>query len=67
MGSLKSLQDLHNKNKSSQTRLRFVVCLAVFLANFSPLMHVLLMVCGVYDAYGSWCSLREGLRVRMEG
>ena len=29
VGSLKLLQDLHKKNKSSQTRLRFVVCLVL--------------------------------------
>ena len=31
MGNLKLLQDLHNKNQSSQTRLRFVVCLVYFV------------------------------------
>ena len=56
MGSLKLLQDLHNKNQSSQTRLRFVVSLLLFLARFSPLnwqMNFLHMVWCVYETYGS--------------
>ena len=52
MGSLKLLQDLHKTYKSSQTRLRFVVCLLLFLAHFSPtLMSFLQMACGVYETY----------------
>jgi len=62
VGSLKLLQDLHEENKNSQTRLRFVVCFVLFLANLSLVMHFLLMVCGIDEISGSWCSICEGLR-----
>ena len=69
MGSLKLLQDLHNKNKISQTRFRFVVCLVLFLANISLLMNFQRMVYWIYETYGPWCSVwgsvaraEEGLR-----
>jgi hypothetical protein len=64
VGSLKLLQDLYNTNKISQTRLRFVVFL--FLANFSPLMIVLRMVCWIYET--DWSSFSVwGSVARNEG
>jgi hypothetical protein len=65
VGSLKLLQDLHNTNKISQTRLRFVVCL--FLANFSPLMNVRRMVCWIYETDWSSFSVWEEVLCVLEG
>ncbi|TSA00574.1 MAG: hypothetical protein D4R81_07605 [Nitrospiraceae bacterium] len=69
MGSLKLLQDLHNKNKISQTRFRFIFCLFLFFASSPQVMYFLRMVYWIYETYGAWCSVwgsvaraEEGLR-----
>jgi hypothetical protein len=67
VGSLKLLQDLNNKEKTSQTRLRFVICLVCFLANFSLLMTFLHMVCRIDETYGSGALCAAVLRVRSKG
>jgi hypothetical protein len=61
VGSLKLLQDLHNRQKlSDPPPLRFLIF--IFLGTPS-LMYFLLMVCCFYETYWSSVAVWEGLRV----